>query len=192
MVLLTVVARTRRYTAWQISRLIIVSALGLGVGLTATLWFNDDRFEDFLGRSWVLPTITIVWAIILIITHINGRGTQRCASYFEKRFQHSEVLMARGKFSRERNVEKGEKGVASREVGHTAPALLGEEETPAVAHVSMGRENNRTIFRVSSAHSEISAMSTHSNPRGRQNGEPKVSMEERTTDIPPNYRQNDT
>ncbi|CAH0023770.1 unnamed protein product [Clonostachys rhizophaga] len=192
MVLLTIVARTRRYTAWQIARLIIVSALGLGVGLTATLWFNDDRFEDFLGRSWVLPTVTIVWAVILIITHINGRGAQRCASYFEKRFQHSQVFMARERFSRERNVEKGEKGVVSGEVGHTAPAFLGEEETPGVAPVSTGRENNTTIFRVSSARSEVSAMSTHSNPRGRQNGEPKVSVEESSTDIPPNCRQNDT
>ncbi|CAH0053742.1 unnamed protein product [Clonostachys solani] len=186
MVLLTVVARTRRYTAWQIARLIIVSALGLGVGLVATLWFNDDRVWDFLQRSWVLPTITIVWAVILIITHINGQGTKRCTSYLERRLQHSQVFLGREEISREHNVEEGEKGAASEAVGHSAPALLQQEETPAVARVSTGRDNNMTIFRVSTARSEVSAMSTPSNTDGRQNGEPKVSVEESTANIPPN------
>ncbi|EXU96235.1 hypothetical protein X797_010735 [Metarhizium robertsii] len=77
MVLLTIIARTTPFKPWPIARLAIILLLGLGTGLVATLWYDDEKLGVFLGTPWVLPTITFVWAAIFILTHLNGQGIKR-------------------------------------------------------------------------------------------------------------------
>ncbi|KAK9442403.1 Low temperature requirement A [Metarhizium brunneum] len=77
MVLLTIVARTTPFKPWPIARLAIILLLGLGTGLVATLWYDDQKLGVFLATPWVLPTITFVWAAIFILTHLNGQGIKR-------------------------------------------------------------------------------------------------------------------
>ncbi|KID86014.1 hypothetical protein MAJ_11192, partial [Metarhizium majus ARSEF 297] len=77
MVLLTIIARTTPFKPWPIARLAIILLLGLGTGLVATLWYDEERLGVFLGTPWVLPTITFVWAAIFILTHLNGQGIKR-------------------------------------------------------------------------------------------------------------------
>ncbi|KJK73990.1 hypothetical protein H634G_10721 [Metarhizium anisopliae BRIP 53293] len=77
MVLLTIIARTTPFKPWPIARLAIILLLGLGTGLVATLWYDKDKLDVFLGTPWVLPTITFVWAAIFILTHLNGQGIKR-------------------------------------------------------------------------------------------------------------------
>ncbi|KJZ70310.1 hypothetical protein HIM_10317 [Hirsutella minnesotensis 3608] len=74
---LSILARTVTFKTWHMVRYGIVFVVALGTALTATLWYNEDRSEVFLRGPWVLPTITIVWTTILIITHINGPGARR-------------------------------------------------------------------------------------------------------------------
>ncbi|PNY28639.1 Uncharacterized protein TCAP_01435 [Tolypocladium capitatum] len=85
MVVLSLVARTRPLRIWPIIRLVIISLLALGMGLTATLWFNVEGCYEFLQTAWVLPTITFVWTIVLVLIHINGEGVKRNAHRFKRR-----------------------------------------------------------------------------------------------------------
>lgn len=87
MVILCLLARTTPLRVWPTIRLVVIFLLALGLGLTATLWFNIDRSVEFLQTFWVMPTVTFVWTIVLIITHINGEGIKRNAHLFKRRGQ---------------------------------------------------------------------------------------------------------
>lgn len=76
--LLTVVSRASSLAAWPIAQLIIISLLGVGTALVSVLCFNDGRLFGFLLSPLVMPTITLVWALILVVTHIRADGIFRC------------------------------------------------------------------------------------------------------------------
>ncbi|KHO00379.1 uncharacterized protein MAM_01157 [Metarhizium album ARSEF 1941] len=78
MVALSIIVRNTPSTPWPLARLAIILLLGLGTGLVATLWYNENGLEAFLSSPWVMPALTFVWAVILILTHTNGRGIKRC------------------------------------------------------------------------------------------------------------------
>ncbi|KAK2612293.1 hypothetical protein QQS21_001719 [Conoideocrella luteorostrata] len=82
MAILTVIARATPHTIWPTIRLLIVFLLSLGTGLVSILWFSDDNLDNFLYSPWVMPTITLVWVVILILTHINGEGMKRNRELF--------------------------------------------------------------------------------------------------------------
>ncbi|OAQ57472.1 hypothetical protein VFPPC_17170 [Pochonia chlamydosporia 170] len=85
MIMLTIVARTTQFKLWPILRLIIIFLLAIGTSLVATLWFNEERVDYFLNSPWVMPTITLVWVTIAILTHINGQGIKRNKARFKRR-----------------------------------------------------------------------------------------------------------
>ncbi|POR37941.1 Uncharacterized protein TPAR_01861 [Tolypocladium paradoxum] len=85
MIMLTLVARTTPLKSWPIIRLVIIFLLALGMSLTALLWFDINRCNEFLRTPWVLPTITLVWTIVLVITHINREGIKRITHFFKRR-----------------------------------------------------------------------------------------------------------
>ncbi|RDA90410.1 hypothetical protein CP533_1048, partial [Ophiocordyceps camponoti-saundersi (nom. inval.)] len=77
MALLAIAARSAPYKAWQLLRLFIVLLLAVGIGLVSLLWFDLVRSGDFLQSFWILPTITLVWTVVMILTHVNGEGIKR-------------------------------------------------------------------------------------------------------------------
>lgn len=85
MIMLTIIARTTQFKLWPIVRLIIIFLLAIGTSLVATLWFNTDKVDTFLSTAWVLPTITLVWVTIAILTHINGQGIKRNKARLRRR-----------------------------------------------------------------------------------------------------------
>lgn len=85
MIMLTIVARTTQFKLWPILRLIIIFLLAISTSLVATLWFNEDRVDTFLNSPWVMPTITLVWVTIAILTHINGQGIKRNKDRLKRR-----------------------------------------------------------------------------------------------------------
>ena len=105
MSLLYIVAHTTRWRKWPIIRLVLVLLLALGTGLVATLWFSkpkDPSSDDgdlclaFLMSPWVLPTITIVFTVVLVITHIGGHygmASSRGFTLFRKKKQYDSVSL---------------------------------------------------------------------------------------------------
>ncbi|PHH74739.1 hypothetical protein CDD82_4803 [Ophiocordyceps australis] len=85
LVALTVIARTTPHKKWPILRLIIIGLLGLTMGLIAIIAAVSDAMSSFVDSAWVMPSITIFWTIILILTHINGEGIRRNAHIFGAR-----------------------------------------------------------------------------------------------------------
>lgn len=82
MVVLTVLARTTPLKRWPVVRLVIILLLALGIGLTATLFFNEMAIFTLLESPWVMPPITLAWTVALILTHVNGEGVKRHAHIF--------------------------------------------------------------------------------------------------------------
>lgn len=81
---------------WPVARLVIVLLLGVGTALVATMWYNEELLGTYLlNTQWPLPTISIVWAVILILTHINGQGLRR-NTYRFRRVRHDEHQSTRG------------------------------------------------------------------------------------------------
>ncbi|PHH60009.1 hypothetical protein CDD81_2213 [Ophiocordyceps australis] len=85
LVALTVIARTTPYKKWPIIRLIIIGLLGLTMGIIGLITALSDGISSFVESEWVMPFITIMWTIILILTHINGEGIRRNAHIFGRR-----------------------------------------------------------------------------------------------------------
>ncbi|KJZ72127.1 hypothetical protein HIM_08500 [Hirsutella minnesotensis 3608] len=85
MILLAVIARTTKLKPWPIIRLIIIFFLALGTSLTALLFYSPEKAFSFLLTLWVLPVITFVWAIVLVITHINGDNMSRHIPFLKRR-----------------------------------------------------------------------------------------------------------
>ncbi|KAJ6436141.1 low temperature requirement A [Purpureocillium lavendulum] len=84
MTVLAIVSRTTHLKIWPITRFAIILLLALGTGLVSVIWFSGDTLQMFLASAWVIPTITFVWAIILIATHINGESAERNAVRFTR------------------------------------------------------------------------------------------------------------
>ncbi|KAJ3518317.1 hypothetical protein NM208_g14559 [Fusarium decemcellulare] len=72
MVLLAVISRTTPWTKWSIARNVIFTLLGVGMSLVALLNYNANDAVAFQTSAWMLPTITLVWLVILILTHIRN------------------------------------------------------------------------------------------------------------------------
>ncbi|KAM4066432.1 Low temperature requirement A [Hirsutella rhossiliensis] len=85
MMFLAIIARTTPLKPWPIIRLTIIFLLALGTSLTALLFYSPQKAFDFLQTLWVLPVITFVWAIVLVVTHINGGNVGHHVRHFRRR-----------------------------------------------------------------------------------------------------------
>lgn len=70
---------------WAILRLVLVVMLAFGTSLTAILFFNKDKRDEFLEKPWVSPTIALVWTTIVVLTHIHGGGIKLAINMFRRR-----------------------------------------------------------------------------------------------------------
>jgi hypothetical protein len=80
------------------------------MGLVALLNFNENDMDTFLNTPWLLPTLCIAWAIVLVLTHIR----RETPLFFNK---HSPMPLRRG--SRE--------GKSSQESEHGQPMVANLE-----------------------------------------------------------------
>ncbi|KAM0563345.1 hypothetical protein ACHAPJ_001063 [Fusarium lateritium] len=72
MVVLSIVMRTTPWSKWAIIRHTIFTLLGIGMSLVACLIYNAENAAKFQISSWMLPTITLVWLVILLLTHVRN------------------------------------------------------------------------------------------------------------------------
>ncbi|EEU40210.1 uncharacterized protein NECHADRAFT_33885 [Fusarium vanettenii 77-13-4] len=72
MVLLTIVSRTTPWSKWSIVRTAIYTLLGIGMSLVALLNYSPTDAAKFQASAWMLPTITLVWVLIIFLTHIRN------------------------------------------------------------------------------------------------------------------------
>ncbi|KAF9772040.1 hypothetical protein IL306_010303 [Fusarium sp. DS 682] len=88
MVTLAVISRTKPWSKWAFTRHIIFILLGLGTSLVALIRYSQTRSAEYQQSSWMIPTITIVWLVVLVLTHIRNppplffKGSQ---SFWSKR-----------------------------------------------------------------------------------------------------------
>lgn len=86
MSLLTIIVRRTAWKKWPVVRLCVIVFFAVATACTASLWFankspggDEDKnspLGTFLESAWVMPTLTLVWTFILIITHINGNDVR--------------------------------------------------------------------------------------------------------------------
>ncbi|KAF4450896.1 hypothetical protein F53441_6035 [Fusarium austroafricanum] len=72
MVFLAVISRTTPWSKWAITRHTIFTLLGLGTSLIALLRYNEGATMDYVKSAWMLPAITLVWLVVLVLTHIRN------------------------------------------------------------------------------------------------------------------------
>ncbi|KAM0344253.1 hypothetical protein ACHAPU_007779 [Fusarium lateritium] len=72
MVTLAIISRTRPWSKWAIIRHTIFTLLGVGTSLVACLRYNEEKAANFQVSAWMLPTITLVWVIVLVLTHVRN------------------------------------------------------------------------------------------------------------------------
>jgi hypothetical protein len=72
MVTLSIISRTRPWSKWAITRHTIFALLGMGTSLVACLRYNQEQANKFQVSAWMLPTITLVWVVVLVMTHIRN------------------------------------------------------------------------------------------------------------------------
>ncbi|KOS23200.1 hypothetical protein ESCO_004011 [Escovopsis weberi] len=72
MTMLSIVSRNTPWKPWPAIRAGIYVALGFAVGVVALLFYHPAQALDFLFSPWVLPTVTFLWFIVLILTHIGS------------------------------------------------------------------------------------------------------------------------
>ncbi|KAG5982854.1 hypothetical protein E4U55_001261 [Claviceps digitariae] len=76
--LLTLTSRVFSLTTWAIAQLVMISILAIGTALVSILWLSEKGLIAFLLSPWVMPTITLVWVLILVVIHIHADGFFHC------------------------------------------------------------------------------------------------------------------
>ncbi|KAF7557544.1 hypothetical protein G7Z17_g553 [Cylindrodendrum hubeiense] len=70
LMLMHILSKRRGWTLFNMFRVAIVFAIGLGLSLVALVGTNDKYTANFLLTPWQLPTITICYLVVLILTHL--------------------------------------------------------------------------------------------------------------------------
>ncbi|ATY63313.1 Low temperature requirement A [Cordyceps militaris] len=56
-------------------RFIICTLLGIGIAVTAVLFFAPDKTDIFLDSPWSIPTILFGWLVVTILVHVRGSSS---------------------------------------------------------------------------------------------------------------------
>lgn len=76
LVLMALISRMTPLGRWPRARFLICALLGVGVGLTAILFFDHQKSDLFLTGTWPMPTLLFVWLAATILVHIRGGSTR--------------------------------------------------------------------------------------------------------------------
>ena len=72
MTVFTILSQVHPWTPWHIIRTVFFILLGIGTGLVSILYYHTNEVNSLLLGPWVLPTLTLVWFTVLVLTHINN------------------------------------------------------------------------------------------------------------------------
>lgn len=72
MTVLTIIARKRPWTTWPIARNIVNILVGLLMAGLCGLVFSGSVGTSYVRNGMAVPTMTILWLFILILTHMSG------------------------------------------------------------------------------------------------------------------------
>ncbi|KXJ91889.1 hypothetical protein Micbo1qcDRAFT_161921 [Microdochium bolleyi] len=65
-----IMSKRKGWVPFNIGRTAVCIFAGTGLSLTGLLVLNDDAVDDFMGSAWMLPTITMMYFLILLMTHL--------------------------------------------------------------------------------------------------------------------------
>lgn len=60
----------KNWTPFIIIRTVVFFLMGLGLSLVSLVLTNEDSGLNYLATPWLLPTICIVFSVVLILTHL--------------------------------------------------------------------------------------------------------------------------
>ncbi|KAH6895770.1 hypothetical protein B0T10DRAFT_398044 [Thelonectria olida] len=108
MVLLIVIAQTKPWRLWSIVRTSLFFGLGLALAFVSLLSLNPARAENYKESPMLLPTICLVWFIVLLLTHIRNAPPlffKRNQTFFNKAPKYDSVNRAEGEGNKANNAQ---------------------------------------------------------------------------------------
>ncbi|KID82654.1 Low temperature requirement A [Metarhizium guizhouense ARSEF 977] len=72
MTLLTIVSRLTPWKPWPVVRAIVYFLLAVGLALVTAVQVDDVTLDKYLFSPWLLPTICLVWFVVLLLTHTHS------------------------------------------------------------------------------------------------------------------------
>lgn len=69
-IIFAVAKRYRSWTPYVVFRTVLFLLIGLGLALVELIMRNGTEADNYLSSPWLLPTICIVFFIVLVITHL--------------------------------------------------------------------------------------------------------------------------
>lgn len=72
MAVLSIVSRITPWKRWTIVRTALFLLLGIGTSLVSLLSYSPDQAQAFRFSPWLLPTICLVWIVVLLLTHVRN------------------------------------------------------------------------------------------------------------------------
>lgn len=79
LVLMALVSRMAPLGRLPRLRFIVCALVGVGIGLTAVLFFAPNKTDDFLQGPWPIPTILFGWFLATVLVHLRGGSRARSA-----------------------------------------------------------------------------------------------------------------
>jgi hypothetical protein len=70
MVFMYAITKRRDWTPFITFRTVLFMLLGLGLALVDLITKNEERVDNYLFTPWLLPTICIVFFVVLLLTHL--------------------------------------------------------------------------------------------------------------------------
>ncbi|KAH8713862.1 hypothetical protein HC256_006984 [Beauveria bassiana] len=55
-------------------RFVICTLFGVGIALTAVIFYAPDKADTFLDSAWPIPTVLFGWLVVTALVHIRGSG----------------------------------------------------------------------------------------------------------------------
>lgn len=105
LMIMHLVSKRRGWSIFNIFRTALVFSIGLGLSLVALIGTNTNLTIEFLSSPWQLPTITICYLFVLILTHL-----PHPPRVFIKKSEKAESDMEMGRLSgREIPMEEAER-----------------------------------------------------------------------------------
>jgi hypothetical protein len=86
-----VISKRKGWTAFNIFRTALCVALAIGLGLVPLLTTNEAYMEDFMGTPWMLPSITLAFFVVLLLTHVPHPSMSGVTGKLERRGKYREV-----------------------------------------------------------------------------------------------------
>lgn len=72
LVIMALVSRMSPVGRWPRWRFVTCALIGLGIGLTAIMFYGGDKTDNFLAGPWVIPVVLFAWLAAMIMAHIRG------------------------------------------------------------------------------------------------------------------------